>query len=197
MLYVRAEETSPKIIIVGAGGAGIAAATKLLENGYNDVIILEAQDRIGGRVYSIPYGTGYIDLGAQWCEGEDGNVVYELVKNDFEFGDNGIRPENCHCYNTNGILIDQDRCAKLLRLSESITHDFDSMAKSNESLGEFFKINYQIGLQRKEFEDIDKELADQMVDLTEREINTLYASESWLDISAKLNSNNGAGDKSC
>lgn len=46
----------PKIIIVGAGISGIAAATKLYENGFNDITILEAENRIGGRVYTRSLG---------------------------------------------------------------------------------------------------------------------------------------------
>jgi len=45
-----------KIIIVGAGAAGIAAASKLLKNGLNDFVILEANNRIGGRVHTINFG---------------------------------------------------------------------------------------------------------------------------------------------
>lgn len=45
-----------KIIIVGSGPSGIAAATKLMENGFNNVTILEAEDRIGGRVYTTNFG---------------------------------------------------------------------------------------------------------------------------------------------
>lgn len=46
----------PKIVIIGAGASGIAAASKLLENGYQNVTILEAENRIGGRVYSTRFG---------------------------------------------------------------------------------------------------------------------------------------------
>jgi len=36
-------------VIVGAGWAGISAAKALLDNGVDDVLVLEAQDYIGGR----------------------------------------------------------------------------------------------------------------------------------------------------
>lgn len=45
-----------KTIIVGAGAAGIAAASKLLQNGMNDFVILEANNRIGGRVHTVDFG---------------------------------------------------------------------------------------------------------------------------------------------
>lgn len=45
--------SSKKVIIIGAGAAGIAAATRLYENGVTDILVLEAENRIGGRVYTL------------------------------------------------------------------------------------------------------------------------------------------------
>lgn len=53
-IYVDAG--SPRIVIVGAGAAGIATASKLLENGFEDVLILEAENRIGGRINTTEFG---------------------------------------------------------------------------------------------------------------------------------------------
>lgn len=47
---------SPKIIIVGAGVAGVAAASRLLSKGITDVTLLEAENRIGGRVHTVDFG---------------------------------------------------------------------------------------------------------------------------------------------
>lgn len=56
-----------QVIIIGAGAAGIAAATKLLLNGFRNILILEGQDRIGGRIHTIPHGvSSVLDMGAQW-----------------------------------------------------------------------------------------------------------------------------------
>lgn len=63
-----------KIIIIGGGASGFAAASKLLSNGFNNVVILEAENRIGGRVYTIPFGSNVVDMGAQW-------FVFEFLKN--------------------------------------------------------------------------------------------------------------------
>lgn len=54
------------VIVVGAGASGVAAATKLLSNGFQNVTILEAQNRMGGRINTIPFGANVVDLGAQW-----------------------------------------------------------------------------------------------------------------------------------
>lgn len=55
-----------KIVIIGAGAAGIAAATRLLSHGFYNLVILEAENRYGGRINTIPFGESIIDLGAQW-----------------------------------------------------------------------------------------------------------------------------------
>lgn len=55
-----------KIIIIGCGAAGIAAGTKLIKHGFKNVILLEAENRIGGRIHTIPLGENVVDLGAQW-----------------------------------------------------------------------------------------------------------------------------------
>lgn len=55
-----------RIVIVGAGAAGIAAATKLISHGFSNVIILEAENRIGGRINTIPFANNTVDMGAQW-----------------------------------------------------------------------------------------------------------------------------------
>lgn len=46
-----------KTIIIGSGVSGISASVKLLDEGYNDFIVLEAQNRIGKLhdIYSNKY----------------------------------------------------------------------------------------------------------------------------------------------
>jgi len=77
--FGKTKETA-RIVIIGAGASGIAAATRLLEQGFKNVQLFEAEDRIGGRINTIPFANSFIDLGAQWCHGEEGNVVFEKVK---------------------------------------------------------------------------------------------------------------------
>ena len=47
---------SPSVVVVGAGVAGVSAALSLIHNGIDDVVILEAQDYIGGRVKAVSIG---------------------------------------------------------------------------------------------------------------------------------------------
>ena len=44
-----------KVIVIGGGVAGLSAAIKLLEANISDIVILEASDRLGGRIHTIPF----------------------------------------------------------------------------------------------------------------------------------------------
>ena len=62
-----------EVLILGAGISGISAAKTLNDNGITDFIILEAEDRIGGRIKSTVLETNNtrIELGANWIQGID------------------------------------------------------------------------------------------------------------------------------
>ncbi|XP_043470346.1 lysine-specific histone demethylase 1A-like [Leptopilina heterotoma] len=79
ILTVNCDDDQPSVVIVGAGVSGIAAASKLMQNGFKNVKILEAQDRIGGRIFTTDFGDKQVELGAQWVHGVEGNVAFELA----------------------------------------------------------------------------------------------------------------------
>ncbi|XP_072318366.1 spermine oxidase isoform X1 [Eucyclogobius newberryi] len=74
----------PRIVVIGAGLAGLSATKVLLEHGFTDVTLLEAADHVGGRVLSVPNGQSTLELGATWIHGANGNPVYHLAE------DNGL-----------------------------------------------------------------------------------------------------------
>lgn len=63
-----------RVIVVGAGMAGIVAARLLTESGFK-VTVLEARERIGGRLYTNHDLGVPIDLGASWVHGADHNPL--------------------------------------------------------------------------------------------------------------------------
>lgn len=66
------------IIIIGAGLSGVYAAT-LLQKNYN-VTILEARDRIGGRIYTVD---GF-DMGPSWVWSHQHNILRLIQENNLE-----------------------------------------------------------------------------------------------------------------
>lgn len=66
------------VLVVGAGIAGLAAAADLRSRGYA-VTILEARDRIGGRIHTDQSLGVAVDLGASWIHGVTGNPIARLA----------------------------------------------------------------------------------------------------------------------
>jgi len=65
-----------RIIVIGAGLAGLSCAYELKESGYN-VLLLEARSRPGGRVrtYRDPFADGlYAEMGAEYVDSSDEHV---------------------------------------------------------------------------------------------------------------------------
>jgi len=66
-------------IVIGAGFAGLAAATRLQEAGL-ETIVLEARSRPGGRVYTDRrWPASPVDLGGAWIHGTVGNPITALA----------------------------------------------------------------------------------------------------------------------
>ncbi|XP_072936668.1 protein anon-37Cs-like [Epargyreus clarus] len=56
----------PRVVIVGAGMAGLSAAARLAQRGINNLVVLEAYERPGGRIHSCWIGDIVAELGAHW-----------------------------------------------------------------------------------------------------------------------------------
>lgn len=69
----------PKIIVIGAGIAGLIAARQLKYFGF-DVFVLESRNRIGGRVCTYKQGKFIADVGATVVTGLGGNPMRVLEK---------------------------------------------------------------------------------------------------------------------
>ena len=68
-----------RVLVIGAGIAGLAAANAVAHAGLA-VTVLEARDRIGGRLHSVPLGGGAVDLGGAWIHTPVGNPVTALAE---------------------------------------------------------------------------------------------------------------------
>lgn len=67
------------VIIIGAGIAGLAAAKEMKKKGHT-VTVLEARNRVGGRIWSdrsIPGAA--LDMGASWIHGISNNPIHKIA----------------------------------------------------------------------------------------------------------------------
>ncbi|MGW8484108.1 flavin monoamine oxidase family protein [Microbacterium sp. NPDC055903] len=66
-------------IVIGAGIAGVTAARALSDAGQR-VVVLEARDRIGGRMHTDRTAGFPVDRGASWIHGIQDAAIWELVQ---------------------------------------------------------------------------------------------------------------------
>lgn len=73
------EEDRFQVVVIGCGPSGMAAADFLQSQGIR-VKVVEARDRIGGRVNSSTFLGFTCDIGASFIHGHEGSKVYALAK---------------------------------------------------------------------------------------------------------------------
>ncbi|MET9214782.1 MULTISPECIES: flavin monoamine oxidase family protein [unclassified Nocardia] len=78
-----AQEETTEVVVIGAGMAGLMAATTLAPQA--QVVVLESTDRTGGRVDTVRQGDYWINLGTQFTEGT-GTLIEALDRHGIEMG---------------------------------------------------------------------------------------------------------------
>ncbi|TAF47234.1 MAG: FAD-dependent oxidoreductase [Sphingobacteriales bacterium] len=88
------------VVVIGGGISGLAAAKKLKEKGFT-VIVLEAQEKVGGRMRTDRSIGVAFDEGASWIHGPSGNPITNLASqsgaNTFLTADDSVK-----VFDTNG-----------------------------------------------------------------------------------------------
>lgn len=79
----RSDEETCDVVVIGAGMSGLMAATTLADK--VDVMVLEAEDRPGGRVETVRKGDYWINVGTQFTEGT-GPLIDALDRHGIERG---------------------------------------------------------------------------------------------------------------
>jgi monoamine oxidase len=97
------ENISPNgktVVVIGGGISGLAASKKLKEKGFT-VIVLEAQEKVGGRLRTDRSLGVAFDEGASWIHGPKGNPITNLASqsgaNTFLTSDDSV-----NVFDTNG-----------------------------------------------------------------------------------------------
>ncbi len=99
------------LLVIGAGAAGLAAARELRRLGFS-VTVVEARDRIGGRVYTHRGFGAPIELGASWIHGVDGNLLADLA-NELGLATRPTDYENVQLHDFDGTRRSRDDFAEI------------------------------------------------------------------------------------
>jgi monoamine oxidase len=126
-----ADETD--ILIIGAGAAGLAAARELSSTNFN-VIVLEARDRIGGRIHTHPDSqlTAPIELGAEFVHGK----APETLKLAGRAGLKLLELPNTHWFLRNGFVA---KSGEFWSKTEAVMDELANYRDRDESFAEFLE----------------------------------------------------------
>jgi len=145
-----------KVVIVGGGASGIAAAARLMEGGIQDFVVLEAGAEIGGRLKAEGFGGGKVEMGAQWIHGNTNNIVHEMAQSWGIISEQkSINEEDARFVTSNGEELPEETVNEFIKISSTIQENLKKIkGQENKfpSQGEFYK------------EMIDKEFATRHLD---------------------------------
>lgn len=69
----------PKVVIIGAGVSGLSCAQRLSKYPNFDVVVIEASNRLGGRIKSVELEEYKADIGASWMHETRHNELFNLA----------------------------------------------------------------------------------------------------------------------
>ncbi|XP_049768257.1 lysine-specific histone demethylase 1A isoform X1 [Schistocerca cancellata] len=124
-----------KIIVIGAGIAGLAAAQQLQQFGM-EVLVLESRDRVGGRIATFRKSSYIADLGAMVVTGLGGNPVTVLSKQ-INMELHKIR-QKCPLYESSGCTVPKDK-------DEMVEREFNRLLEATSYLSHQLDFNYAGG----------------------------------------------------
>ncbi len=119
------------MVVIGAGMAGLAAARTLSRLGH-PVIVLEARERVGGRIWTDSEG---VDLGAHWIHGTDGNPITELVEDlgipySYVGGDSAYTGgfDSLDLFGADNRIANHRTKSRTLELADDVLHELEQRA---------------------------------------------------------------------
>ncbi|XP_031787393.1 spermine oxidase [Nasonia vitripennis] len=131
-----------KLVIVGAGIAGLGAALTLEKCNFKDYILIEAQSEIGGRICSIPWNDGWIEHGAQFLHGR-GSTLGKFAEEKGFLSDDEVAEGEGLYLREDGTEMDHELVREVDDIVKNIMEDCEKYATNNEI--EYLDVEENIG----------------------------------------------------
>ncbi|KAF9406177.1 hypothetical protein HW555_013360 [Spodoptera exigua] len=166
-------------IIIGMGAAGCTAASTLSKAG-KKVLALEAMDRIGGRVNTVPFGDGVVEIGAE-IHGTEQSRVYNLaIQNNVSVVPQDIDFE---VYRSDGTIGDKEVLNELLNFSLGVVDDPPATPEPlgqyiTKRLKEYMRAKYPTLL-------ADQDFMDNLLEFLDLVVDNYESSNSWNEVSTE------------
>lgn len=152
--------SKPKVVIIGAGIAGLSAASILYKSGQVEVCVLEASERVGGRIHTGMIGENIVEFGAGFIHGTVDNPIFDLAcdlqflhKSDLDKKwvneDNQEKPESVTTTHLQHPIDDQmiaevwDVFDNLISETEDISKMRNFAKDTNMSVGDYLQQGFQ------------------------------------------------------
>jgi len=184
-------EKAYRILILGAGIAGLSCAKYLIENEIEDFLIIESNGEIGGRCQTIDES---IELGADMFHGQtSNNPLYDLAEQNhlIEQIDEYER-DNCY-HDENGQSIDEDLINEIKEIFDEIlekkipTYPYENYPYI--SLGEFLstELNDYLQVTRAALDDDEINQREKVIDWFSKQHSCLnmIGCEKLIDVSVQ------------
>ncbi|XP_060808424.1 uncharacterized protein LOC106133731 isoform X2 [Amyelois transitella] len=169
-------------IVVGMGAAGTTAASTLAQNGVR-VLALEAMDRIGGRVHTVPFGDGVVEMGAEWIHGTSPSRTYDLAtKHGVNLTEQDVSLE---VFTSDGNRANSSLINELFELAIGSVND---LVNVDEPMGVFLTRKIMDYLKEHHPSVLeDKDFIAEFLNLLDLIIGNYEASNSWNDVTTASN----------